>query len=129
MREDEDKKKCGVLAKYLISKNLPDYTTVTIKRLARFMKTELGVKRYPSMVAHIWSREWRHIQTTKSCLKERGQTTTGIIRGIASRGRHATHRVLRITSPTYRMIDNRRQKRKKRRESLRARRQRGGRPE
>lgn len=46
MREVEDKENPGgVLAKYLISRNLPDYTTVTIKRLARFMKNELGVQR------------------------------------------------------------------------------------
>lgn len=34
----------GVLAKYLLSKSLPDDATLTIKRLAKYMKHELGIE-------------------------------------------------------------------------------------
>ena len=44
MKENDGDKADGVLAKYLISKDLPDVATLTIKRLAKYMKKELGIE-------------------------------------------------------------------------------------
>lgn len=43
MKGEETDRLDGVLAKYLTSKDMPDVATLTIKRLARFMKKELGM--------------------------------------------------------------------------------------
>lgn len=44
IRVDIEHRPNGVLAKYLIAKNMPDLASLTIKRLARFMKHELDME-------------------------------------------------------------------------------------